>query len=322
MINIEKITDEIVWNKQALEHGASFLQSWQWGEILQSEGKKIERLFLKENGIVVVLLQLVFVKTLFGWKYAFCPKGPTGEDLSKFFIAVKEYLAKQDVIFLRLEPTKIDSAKLLKTIDVNPSATLILDLQKSEDDLLSHMHEKTRYNIRLSQRKGLKVEKNKNLKIFLDLMKKTGSRDNFRLHETEHYEAILKSKFSHQLIVYSGAVPIATSVFVGFGETFTYLFGASDHDYRQLMAPYILQWQGIKLAKDQGCKMYDFFGVAPKKNDSQEYEFDEQHQYAGVSRFKDGFGGSYQEMPGTFDLVVDKFKYRLYYFLRRLRRLI
>lgn len=317
-MQVKEIKNSIEWNNFILPQKVIFAQSFEWGEILIAEGKKLERVVIDEK----LFGQFVYSNLIFDWKYVFCPKGPVGNLDKTSLDNLIEYFKKQGVVFLRIEPNdKIDHPNLVKTIDVNPHATLILDLQKSEEEILAGMHPKTRYNIRLAQKKNLVVKEGKNLEIFLELMKKTGDRDNFRLHETRHYEEILKSDFSKQLIVYSEGTPVATAVFVGFGETFTYLFGASDHEYRQLMAPNLLQWSAIVQAKNSGYKYYDFFGVAPKINNGGEYEFDTEHQYGGVSRFKIGFGGKYVEAPGTFDLVVDKPKYYFYKFLRKLRRI-
>lgn len=323
MKQIRQIKEKKLWDGLILTGKTSFAQSWDWGELLVAEGKNILRLVVEEDGQNLLVVQVVLMNLPFGWKYAFCPKGPIGKNIStETILVLQNYLKKLNIVFLRLEPAENKITGLIKIADVNPRATLVLDLQKNEEELLSAMHPKTRYNIRLAQKKNLEIKNEKNLKIFLELMKKTGSRDNFRLHETKHYEAILNSALSRQLTVYSEQTPIATAIFVGYGDTFTYLFGASDHEYRQLMAPYLLQWQGIKIGQSEGYKFYDFFGVAPKTNKEGEYEFDSKHQYAGVSRFKHGFGGVYHESSGTFDLVINNFKYKLYFYLRKLRRLI
>ncbi|MFA6547822.1 MAG: peptidoglycan bridge formation glycyltransferase FemA/FemB family protein [Candidatus Magasanikbacteria bacterium] len=323
MKQIRQIEEKTIWDRLVLAGFAPFAQSWDWGAVLVAEGKEVERLVVENDGEVVFGAQVVYLPLIFGWRYAFCPKGPVGDLNAENFRLLNEYFKKNKIVFWRFEPAeKIELPNLIKTVDINPRATLILDLQKSEEEILEKMHTKTRYNIRLAQKKNLEIKNEKNLKIFLELMKKTGSRDNFRLHETKHYEAILNSDFCKQITIYYEQKPLATAMFVGCGETFTYLFGASDHGYRQLMAPYLLQWEGIKLGKKNNYKFYDFFGVAPKINEEGEYEFDYKHQYAGVSRFKHGFGGVYYEAPGTFDLKINKTKYNIYFWLRKLRRMV
>ena len=191
------------------------------------------------------------------------------------------------------------------------------------------MHQKTRYNIHLAEKKDLKISQEKNMEVFWLLMTKTGSRDKFSLHHKKHYEKVLESPMIFQMTAYFNNVPVAIAVFAKFDNTFTYLYGASDYAHRDLMAPYLLQWEGIKMGKSFGCQWYDFFGVAPRRTSDfrlqtsdTNYDYDTHHQYAGVTRFKFGFGGVLYQAAGTFDIIIDYKKYWIYNFLRKLRRLI
>ncbi len=322
------------WLKENIER-PPFCQSFEWEEILSREGKNSERLVIFYNDELIAMALIEYQNILFGWRYAFCPKGPIVKisksefQISKIFELINEYLKLKKCIFFRIEPFTVEELiqnsklKILKSIDVNPRATLILDMNKIPDDLLGAMHQKTRYNINLAQKKNLRVSDDKNADLFMDLMKRTAKRDKFRLHEERHYHEIIFSPLTHQLTVYFESKPIATAVFAGFGDTFTYVFGASDYEHRSLMAPYLIQWEGIKMGQRYGYKFYDFFGVAPRVNKQEEkdYAFDPKHQYAGVTRFKQGFGGEYFETPGTFDLVITPWKFKLYRILRAIRRI-
>jgi lipid II:glycine glycyltransferase (peptidoglycan interpeptide bridge formation enzyme) len=320
-MKIVNITSQVQWDKWLQSHSQnnSFTQSWAWGDVLLSEGKQVERLAIVEGEEVSAQAQIVYSKLPFGWQYAFCPGGPvTGEE--KIYETTLDYLKKNNSVFFRVEPEnkfKILNFKIQKTIDINPPATLVLDLKKTEEELLAGMHQKTRYNIHLAEKKGLQVNNEKNLEVFWALMNKTGSRDKFSLHQKSHYEKVLESPITHQLTAYFNGKPVAVAVFVGFGNTFTYLYGASDYENRDLMAPYLLQWQGIKMGKVGGYQKYDFFGVAPVKDGN----YDTKHQYAGVTRFKLGFGGAPCQAPGTLDLIIKSQKYFIYKFFRLLRRL-
>ena len=306
-----------------------FPQSWEWGEILRSEGRAIERYIFEKDGVINALAQEIVVPLPFGGVYGFVPKGPvlaknyTGGILDNF----RNFFIERKVVFTRVEPSypllPISNFTPVPTIDINPRATVILDLTKDEAHLQNEMHQKTRYNIHLAQKKNLIVKTEKNLAVFLKLMKQTAKRDGFRLHTDKHYRAIFDSEMSRQITIYHENAPVASGVFIQFGDTFTYLYGASDHEYRALMAPYLVQWEGIKMGKSLGCKYYDFFGIAPgQRNRGGEYIYDPHHQYAGVTRFKFGFGGEVSTAPGTIDLVVDMPKYCLYKILRWVRRLL
>lgn len=333
-MEVKKVQNSAEWNSENLP----FSQSWEWGEILINEGKKVERLAIFDGNRRVAQAQVAFLPFLFSWTYAFCAKGPflaKSYDVEKESVLtlLTEYCKAKNAVFLRLEPDfSINSQVARKTIDINPRASVFLDLTKNEEELLDGMHAKTRYNIRLAGRKDTKPVWEKNLRIFLELMEETGRRDKFRLHSREHYKIILDSSLSSQLIIYYGNKPVATGVFIASGDTFTYLFGASSHEYRNLMSTYLVQWLAIQKGKELGYAKYDFFGVAPR-NDSapdksqvslsenqENYVYDLNHQYAGVTRFKLGFGGVPHVDPGTFDILIDKSKYRVYQILRGVRR--
>lgn len=322
-MKIQNIIDQKQWDlwlRNNNQHN-SFTQSWAWGDILLAEGKNVERLAVVEGNDVLVQAQVVYSKIIFGWQYAFCPQGPTTSANFKeeTYKVLVEYLKNKKCIFFRVEPNSIPhlTFNIKKTIDINPPATLILDLSKTEEELLAGMHQKTRYNIHLAEKKDLKINNEKNLAVFWNLMNQTGNRDKFSLHHKSHYEKVLASPIVFQLTAYESDKPVACAVFAHFGNTFTYLYGASDYAHRDLMAPYLLQWQGIKMGKSLQCKWYDFFGVAPVKDGN----YDLKHQYAGVTRFKLGFGGIPQQSVGTWDMVIDSRKYKLYNLLRKLRRL-
>jgi peptidoglycan pentaglycine glycine transferase (the first glycine) len=217
-----------------------------------------------------------------------------------------------------------------KTIDIQVSKTIILDLIKSEEELLAAMHQKTRYNIRLAEKRGVKIREagvsspllspangagKEGLGVvggfekFWDLMSATVNRDGFRLHEKEYYKKMLEvENIKLYFAEFEGKV-ICAGIFSFFGDTAIYLHGASSDENRELMAPHLLQWELIKKAKSLGCKYYDFFGIDEKK-------------WPGVTRFKRGFGGQELNYPGTFDIIFDKRKYIVYKLLRIIRRMI
>ncbi|MDO8626492.1 MAG: peptidoglycan bridge formation glycyltransferase FemA/FemB family protein [Candidatus Magasanikbacteria bacterium] len=318
------------WNNIFFENKmeVSFLQSFAWGEILKSEEKMVERLIIEDENKTPILVAQIILTKILGKKYAFCPGGPilkltiNKEQLTNAYLILLEYFRKNKIIFFRIEPGEllIANCSLLikKTIDITPRATTLLDLKKSEAVLLEAMHEKARYNIRLAEKKDLRLAVGKDAKVFLELITETAGRDNFSLHDTAHYQAILNSPLSRQLTLFtSEGAPAATGIWVGYGQTFTYLFGASRYKLRNLMAPHLIQWEAIKLGKKLGYNYYDFFGITPPSATNPN-----QHPYAGVTRFKINFGGYTAEKPGTFDLIISPLQYRIYEALRAVRRLV
>jgi lipid II:glycine glycyltransferase (peptidoglycan interpeptide bridge formation enzyme) len=307
---------------------------------LLHEGKRVERLGIFDKDEMVAIVQLYYSNLPFGWHYAFAPKGPIVSiryqvSSIKIYETLKEYLKSKNCIFLRIEPFSIPEQSSLhfkKSINLHMPTTLLLDLQKSTDQLLSEMHQKTRYNIRLAQKKGLVVSEKKDSETFWRLSQETSARDKFRLHPKEHYEAMLNSSSIYQLSLQLEGNTIVSGIFVGFGDTFSYLHGASAYAHRSLMAPYLLQWSAIEQAKQLGFKWYDFYGLAPEERSNERwqtelvspenYHFDPQSEDAGFTRFKLGFGGIVEAMPGTWDLIIDQKKYQRYQLFRKIRRFL
>ncbi|MFC1700800.1 lipid II:glycine glycyltransferase FemX [Patescibacteria group bacterium] len=263
----------------------SFLQSRGWGEFQKSLGRKTWWI----DGALVIEYDLPF-----GMSYLYCPHSDIVPD-------VKEIIGKH--IFLKVEPLSVIPRDLIKSSkEWQPSKTIILDL---EGVSLEKMHSKTRYNIRLAEKKGVVVKERKDIDIFLNLLKKTAERDKFHLHEDNYYQKMMEVLDVKMLVAeYQGEI-IAAGLF-HFKDKAIYLYGASDYKHRNLMASSLLQWKAILKAKELGCRQYDFWGIDEKK-------------WPGVTRFKRGFGGKEVSYPGSFDLVLRPIWYKIYNLLRRLR---
>jgi peptidoglycan pentaglycine glycine transferase (the first glycine) len=303
---------------------SQFLQAWLWGEFQEKVAGKVFRLGVEEGGNLVAVATIVKKFLPMGKNYFYCPRGPILDfrfQISDFrlaieslFYEIKELARKEGAMFLRFEPEvecKLENWEIEKTLDVQPSKTLILDLKKGEEELLAGMHQKTRYNIRLAEKKKIKVVESgvEGFDKFWELMGQTSDRDNFRLHGIDYYKEMLKPDRNFIKIFFSRhkSEPISTGIFSFFGDTATYMHGASSDASRNLMAPYALQWEVIKLAKKMGYKYYDFFGIDEKK-------------WPGVTRFKKGFAGKEINYPGTFDLAFDPGWYSVYKMVRKVRR--
>jgi lipid II:glycine glycyltransferase (peptidoglycan interpeptide bridge formation enzyme) len=316
---------------------SQFLQSWEWGEFNEKSGCKVIRLGVKKSDGLIAVATLTKKPLLMGKSYFFCPRGPVTNDqfsisntqlnsklqiqnynhIYKLLFGEIENLAKEeDCIFLRFEP--LDKFQIfdflfsiLKTIDIQPSKTLILDISKSEDEFLSQMHQKTRYNIRLAEKRGVVVREatEGDFEEFWKIMEETRIRDGFRLHPKEHYEKILELDIMTLLVAEYESKMIAGIILSIYGDMGTYVHGASSNEYRNSMAPHLLQWNAIKMSKEKNCKYYDFNGI-------------DENKWPGVTRFKKGFGGEEVEYPGTYDFVFDPAFYNLYKFARKVRRAI
>lgn len=305
------------------EPHAQFLQSWEWGEFQKEVSGKIWRIGAAEAGKLIASAKLVKKQLPMGKSYFYCGRGPIiasekldlkNEIINYLFGEIEKTAKAEGVIFLRFEPNwQAETAnwKFEKTIDVQPSKTLILDLSLAEEELLAAMHQKTRYNIKLAEKKGVKIVAAgaDRFEEFWQLLTSTGDRDDFNLHGRGYYGAMLKmdGNFLKLFFAEYEGKALAGSLAVFFGDTATYIHGGSSNDNREVMAPYALQWQNIKLAKQAGYKYYDFHGI-------------DEIKWPGVTRFKKGFGGQAVEYPGTFDLIFDQGWYNIYKMVRKARR--
>ncbi len=311
---------------------SSFLQSWEWGEFQKSVGIAPIRIQVLEDKDVKVQIQGFSYKILPGINYFYAARVPDLEE--EFFGAILDFLKDEGFTFVRIEPNKellTTNYSLLTTKNRQPQDTLVLNLKSDNETLLSEMHSKTRYNIRLAEKKGVIVKQEKNIENFWKLNQETTGRDQFKSHDKNYYEKMLELENCFQLTAYFEDKPIASNIFINFDKTFTYLHGTSGNQFRNLMAPYLLQWRGIELAKSLACEKYDFWGVAPSKNKKQEtrnkiietsfhnYSWNVNHKWTGITRFKAGFGGIPVSYGEARDIILNSWKYSLFNFLKKLK---
>ncbi len=318
---------------------SQFLQSWRWGEFQRTQQNRVLRLGCISVGRIVGLAQVIEQRLPLRKKYWYLPRGPI-VDLQlgpeqyrtltrKLVEEIAMRATAEDVIFLKIEPPLekhsgqlfgelVAEFSVKKTNHVQPQDTWTLDLGQNLDELREGMHPKTRYNIKLAEKKGLRLRSDfmlDDFDSFWKLISETTGRDSFRTHDKSYFREMMRladgGKFLRLYTAeYQGAV-IAANIVVSYGDTVTYLHGASSSQQRNLMAPHLLQWQQIADAKGGGYRQYDFWGIAP--NDALA------HPWAGISRFKKGFGGHPRSYLGAYDLILDPIWYRLYKTAKKLK---
>ena len=198
--------------------------------------------------------------------------------------------------------------------DMQPKEIFVIDIAKSEEQLLAEMKPKTRYNIKLAEKRSVKslritnsyecTNYEKYVNEFLRLVKITAERDGITPHPESYYRKMIEVISGDVLRLYvaehQGKI-IAANLVVFYGDTCTYLHGASDNENRNVMAPYLLQWKQIQDAKAAGCKKYDFGGINTKTGE-------------GITRFKLGFSPNTEptKFPGCYDVIINPMSYWLY----------
>ncbi|KKP35685.1 MAG: Methicillin resistance protein [Candidatus Peregrinibacteria bacterium GW2011_GWA2_33_10] len=257
--------------------------------------------------------------------WIYCPRGP----LTSFNTPIAEFLFKEidkiakseNAVFLRIDPGIEDDPNLswkdifpefrLAHDEYQPRHTLKIDLNLSEEEILAQMKQKGRYNIRLAEKHGVKVVRvkltdkpnfDKSVDEFYEILKETTGRDGFSGHDKNYYKNMLEilgeKNFAQMYLAQFEGKTIAGIIVTFFGDTAIYYFGASSNEYRNLMAPYLLQWEAIKDAKKRDLKWYDFLGIAP--------EDDENHPWKGVTQFKKQFGGKVVNYMPALEKVYKK----------------
>ncbi len=302
------------WNQHIIDHQGSFLQSWEWGEFQKAYGRPVERLYSGTTAAQTIVHTLPAGRT-----YLFSPYGPVGcstEDVPAIFDLIHGVASRYKAIFWKFERCSTIYGGN-STSEVHPQYTALLQLT-NPDAILEAMKPKWRYNIRLAERKSVTVRTStalQDMDIAFDLLSATAERQGIRIHPKSYYQLLLEKLGSAgmaklYLAEYEGNV-IAANIMVGFGKTMTYVHGGTDNTYRQLMAPHLLQWQAILDAHEAGYTTYDFFGVAPPGQPN--------HAWAGITRFKMGFGAHFQEYSGTFDIPLSTIWYNAYRMIKHIR---
>lgn len=309
------------WNEKVrafLPPFGGFLQSYEWGVFQESLGFSVKRIF-SENSQGFVVAQAVKQPMPFGKNYWLVPKGPLGSAPQGVIIDIlKKELS--GTAFLKLEPD-FKPKQGVPVTERHPEATTIVHLTEGYEAILTRMKPKTRYNVRLAEKKRvtIRISGVEAFGEFISLMAETAKRDGFALHLPDRYQKMLEvlTKGECRAFLafadYEGK-PLAANLMIDCFGTRTYLHGASSNEARNVMAPYALHAYLMRDAAEKGMSAYDFWGIAPPGSP-------EDHPWAGITRFKLGFGGEVVTMPGTFDVPVSQFWYKAYRFARKMKGL-
>ncbi len=214
--------------------------------------------------------------------------------------------------------------------DIQPPDTVVVSLVETEDEILSRMHSKWRYNIRLAERKGVKVSRYlgsdekiaEKIDTFYELTKETNLRDGNSSHSKDYYLDLMKHSAMENRDGKGGAEvslyiadfegdQIAAVITLFSGNEAVYLYGASSGRHRNLMPNHLLQWTAMMDAKKYGCRKYDLYGIPPEGKDGS-------HPMHGLYMFKANFGGLFLHRTGSWD-VPYRFSYRFYRTAENLR---
>jgi peptidoglycan pentaglycine glycine transferase (the first glycine) len=272
---------------------------------------------------------VLFRSLPFGKSLAYIPRGPLGEPRrwQALWPQVDALCRSQGAVFLKVEPDLWDPPAgpghtppqgfTASRHSIQPPRTIMLNLDGDEDDWLGRMKPKTRYNIRLAQKKGIQVHASQDIATYARLAKITAQRDGFGVHSLEYYRRayeLFHPKGECELLQagYQGEPLAALMVFACGGRAW-YFYGASSDQHREKMPTYLLQWEAMRWARQRGCLEYDLWGIPDEDEQTLEAGFEQRRDGLwGVYRFKRGFGGQLRRSAGPWDRVYQPVLYRLY----------
>ena len=337
--------------KEFLENDerCNFQQSLEWVELKKANWKPEVILAEDEDKNIIGSLCVWIRKMPIFGNIMYASRGPVCDIhdmavMKQLTDGAKELAKKYNAIVLRIEPDietddqafrdivtnlgyKIkDDAKDFKD-EIQPRFVFRLDIKdKTEDEIFSGFHSKTRYNVRLAIKKGVEVKEGtrEDLKEFHKIMVETGARDGFIIRPLSYFEKMydeLAPNHMKLLMAYHDGKAISGVIPIFYGNKTWYLYGASSNQHRNLMPNYLLQWEMIKMAIARHDDIYDFRGVSGV--------VDENHPQYGLYRFKKGFGATFTEFIGEIYIPFKPLTYKLYKFsektfrtLRQIKRKI
>ncbi len=335
MLTARLVTDAKEWNDTIVPMAnAHILQSWEWGAFKRNYGWSPIPVLLCDASVpraAALVLRRRLPRTPYGVLYV--PKGPVldygNPALFDATLAALERIARaQRAIFVKIDPDieKIDREEpppvrqlmarkwRASQEQIQFRNTVVLDLNRSEGERLAALKPKTRYNIRLAAKRGVRVEQGTldDLSLFYEMYVETSERDKFVIRPFRYYRdawgAFLEAGRAQMFLARLGGETIAGIIVFVYGERAWYFYGASRAAHRDAMPNYALQWEAIRWAAAHGCHTYDFWG-APDT-------LDEHAPMYGVYRFKEGFGGKFTQHIGAYDYVVYPTLYWLYSVVR------
>ncbi|MCL2110254.1 peptidoglycan bridge formation glycyltransferase FemA/FemB family protein [Microgenomates group bacterium] len=315
------------------------IQSWAWGEFKQKTGSEVVRIgFFGEDGKMVDGVQVIFKPMpMTGWIVGHCSRSsePTPEQLQ----AITDVAKERKAVFVKLEPNisvrsseETEKAKVFGKIEdlvfskdgrrgkpLFTNFTFVLNLGVSEEELMTRLSSKTRYNVRLASKKGVEIveDSSKNgMETYIKLMEETTKRQQFLNHNGDYFREM------HEVMEGTGMMRIFHALYQEkvltswivweFNNNLYYPYGASSNEHREVMPNNLMMWEMIKLGKAKKNKSFDMWGcLGPDAN--------EKNPWYGFHKFKEGYGGEMREYVGTFDIVLDKNRYDIFNFVDRTR---
>jgi len=341
-MQIKEITNKSQWEEFILQNKEStFLHSWNWGEFNKNTGEKIWRVGVfdcRDEALprLIAVALIIKVKAKRG-SFLFIPQGPIVSQklkvesqklLEEIFSYLKNLGKKEKVGFVRISPVLENNKKNLDTFKscgfrnapihmMHPEMTWLLDITKSEEEILKGMRKTHRNLIRRAGKDGVEIIQNtdeKYLKTFYDIHMETARRHKFVPFSYDYIKSeVDEFKNDDQISIFSAKYKnkiISSAIIVFFGNQAFYHHGSSLSEYNKIPSSYLILWEAIKEAKKRNKEIFNFYGIVENKP---------KHPWAGLSKFKKGFGGYKKSFLHCQDLPLSK-KYLFTWLIETMRK--
>ena len=321
-MTLNAITDSTDWNTtlSALP-GRHVLQTWEWGQFKQRWGWTPRYLSSPQHDAAALVLRRTLSPLKLNLLYV--PKGPAldyadAATVDRVLDDLIDLARRERAIFIKIDPDLPQSDRsILRDRGWRFSAeqiqfrnTMLIDLTPPDDQLLAAMKPKTRYNVRLAEKKGVSIRSGDvaDLDLLYTMYAETAQRDGFIIRPIDYYRdawgSFIQSGLAQPLIAEVEGEIVAGLILFHFADRAWYMYGMSRNVHREKMPNYLLQWAAMRWAKRRGCTTYDLWG-APD-------ELTEADSMWGVYKFKEGLGAAFTPHAGAHDFVISRFGYWLY----------
>lgn len=317
--DLERLTkDPTHWDEAVLAQDGHLLQSWRWGAFKDAFGWQTERVAARgEKG--VALAQVLF-RHKAGVSIGYIPRGPVvggddAEGMRGLWGEIDRIARKRRALTIIVEPDQrieSDLVQLSRLVGgpspIQPSRTVKIELADDEA-LLKQMHQKTRYNVRLAQRRGVTSRicsfSPASLDVFYNLLLDTASRNEFEIHSADYYREFLGMFEGNAALIFAEIEgrPVAGIIVAAFGDEAIYMYGASSTKDRAHGAGFLIQYEAMRWAREQGCRRYDLWGIpaqdprTTKVDDGDRIAGTTGSDWRGLYEFKTRFGGEVISYP-------------------------
>jgi peptidoglycan pentaglycine glycine transferase (the first glycine) len=309
------------WDAGVRRLGGHLLQSWRWGEFKSAHGWEAERIAL-DDPPSAASAQILF-RQRGPVSVGYIPRGPVFREgdagsVRELFGRIDQVCRARRALYVIVEPDRplpfrgtFKGEGFVKGPDhVQPSRTVKIPLL-DDDRLLAQMHQKTRYSVRLAQRRGVEMERAttaETVRAFYALLSDTAQRNEFGIHEEQYYADFLRVFGDDAILLFAhvDGFRAAGLIAARFGPEAIYMYGGSSTEHRAHGAAFLLQFEAMRWARGVGCTRYDLWGI-PEEDPTSKAEHDGRvagtsgDDWRGLYKFKVGFGGEIVTYPPTLE---------------------